>query len=317
MQTRSSTKASLSHKERTATEPRSRDLHPVIVDSIMEVGDTIRTFRLAIEDRQNGINFLPGQWLDVHVPGIEKAGGFTITSSPRDAVAATTRSSSPFLELAVQRSPDNPPAAWLWQPTETILGSQLAVRVGGSFIWPPPGLDSERIKRVVFIAGGVGINPLISMLSYIREENVPLDHVRLLYSTKLPSKTSTKSEVLFLPRILDLFCTSKPPPRQNHRDRLELFFTGTLDGSLLCCNEDVLFQSFVLPGFESEGNLPVVAWGGRINEHALSSAVGNEKERGSAVFYVCGPPDMTDSIVQYLKDRENVAPESVLCEKWW
>ena len=31
------------------------------------------------------------------------------------------------------------------------------MRVGGSFIWPPPGLEVNRIKRVMFIAGGVGI----------------------------------------------------------------------------------------------------------------------------------------------------------------
>jgi hypothetical protein len=31
------------------------------------------------------------------------------------------------------------------------------VRVGGSFVWPPPGVDVNKIKRAIFIAGGVGI----------------------------------------------------------------------------------------------------------------------------------------------------------------
>jgi hypothetical protein len=102
--------------------------------------------------------FLPGQWLDVHVPGIEKAGGFTITSPPRYAVPSTTEpGGNPYLELAIQKSPDNPPAAWLWQPSENIIGKELAMRVGGSFVWPPSGVDDDGIKRVVFIAGGVGI----------------------------------------------------------------------------------------------------------------------------------------------------------------
>lgn len=102
--------------------------------------------------------FLPGQWLDVHVPGVAKAGGFTITSSPRDAVPSYSDISSKlFLELAVQKSPDNPPAAWLWQPKERIIGKELAVRVGGSFVWPPPGINLGSIRRAVFIAGGVGI----------------------------------------------------------------------------------------------------------------------------------------------------------------
>lgn len=100
---------------------------------------------------------MPGQWLDVHVPGIDKAGGFTITSSPKQAMSSPTSDRNPYIELAVQKSLDNPPAAWLWRPVEEIQGKEVLVRVGGSFVWPPPGLDMDKIKRAVFIAGGVGI----------------------------------------------------------------------------------------------------------------------------------------------------------------
>jgi Na+-transporting NADH:ubiquinone oxidoreductase subunit NqrF len=41
------------------------------------------------------------------------------------------------------------------------------------------------------------------------------------------------------------------------------------------------------------------------------------EQRPFSVFYVCGPPDMTDSIVQQLKDTDGVVPEQVFCEKWW
>ena len=57
----------------------------------------------------------------------------------------------------MQKSPDNPPAAWLWQAPEDIEGKEVTVRVGGSFVFPPPTLDLSKIKRVIFIAGGVGI----------------------------------------------------------------------------------------------------------------------------------------------------------------
>jgi hypothetical protein len=87
------------------------------------------------------------------IPGLPKAGGFTLTSTPAEALPS---SDFPFLELAVQKS-DNPPAKWLWQKPEKILGTELRVRVGGSFIWPPPGIEEKEIEKVVFVAGGVGI----------------------------------------------------------------------------------------------------------------------------------------------------------------
>ncbi|KAF2271142.1 hypothetical protein CC78DRAFT_557164 [Lojkania enalia] len=307
----------LSHEERTAFEPREKGLHSVTLAKITYVNDRIKTYRLIIKDK-SGVQvcsskpspppticadcvgkFLPGQWLDVHVPGIKKAGGFTITSSPRNAspVAANIRAedveSQPFIELAVQKSPDNPPAAWLWRPEEDIVGKDLTVRVGGSFVWPPPGVDASTIKRVVFIAGGVGINPLISILSYIRQEQ-PLLDVRFLYSTKISSKGAQQGEVLFLPRILNLLSTPSGAERQG-KSRLELFLTGTWDG--IGDFGSVLTQ--------------------RIDEAALSRAIDSQEKRQSSIFYVCGPRDMTDSIVEHLRGQDNIAPEQVLCEKWW
>ena len=37
------------------------------------------------------------------------------------------------------------------------MSKELMIRVGGSFVWPPPGIDVKTVKRVVFVAGGVGI----------------------------------------------------------------------------------------------------------------------------------------------------------------
>lgn len=51
----------------------------------------------------------------------------------------------------------NPPAKWLWRPQTEILGEQLLVRAGGSFVWPPPALPVADVENVVLVAGGVGI----------------------------------------------------------------------------------------------------------------------------------------------------------------
>jgi len=56
VQTRSA-KASLSHEERTAAEPRDEGLHAVIIDQITAVNDRIKKFRFSIKDRKT-INVL-------------------------------------------------------------------------------------------------------------------------------------------------------------------------------------------------------------------------------------------------------------------
>lgn len=61
----------------------------------------------------------------------------------------------------MQESPKNPPAAYLFKPEKEIMGQTLQVRVGGSFVWPPfryiARNEGTLPRRVVFVAGGVGI----------------------------------------------------------------------------------------------------------------------------------------------------------------
>lgn len=118
-------RSSLPHEDRTAKEPRENRLEPVVLSHIRQINESIRTLRLKAVDPNHTIKvslistkcsswrrianslpvkFTPGQWLDTFIPGLDKAGGFTITSTPSEA-----RPSSPspaFLELAVS-------SAWL------------------------------------------------------------------------------------------------------------------------------------------------------------------------------------------------------------
>ena len=127
----------------------------------------------------------------MHIPSIPQAGGFTITSTPAQASSSNYHAQEdedysankadghprePYIELAVQNSPTNPPAAWLWKPESQILGTELSVRVGGSFVWPPPVPGTvESVQKVVFVAGGVGIKYvfryLISYALSVHEEH--------------------------------------------------------------------------------------------------------------------------------------------------
>ena len=86
------------------------------------------------------------------MPDVSQAGGFTITSTPKDEEGPHG-----VIEIAVQAAPQNRVAAWLWKPLSNLLGQSLSLRVGGSFVWPPPNTDTASIQRLILVAGGVGI----------------------------------------------------------------------------------------------------------------------------------------------------------------
>ncbi|KAI1280146.1 hypothetical protein F5Y07DRAFT_356049 [Xylaria sp. FL0933] len=381
------------HLERTAAEPRDKSLHTVVIEHIEQVNDTTRVFRLGIPRDSPPIRFLPGQWLDVYVPGVKKAGGFTITSTPREARLAhppppepegatggaqgkdgkdgkdgkkgeTAKAEGPYLELAVQKSPDNPPAAWLWQDADvddgegpgsssnpissSIIGSGVRVRVGGGFVWPPPGINvRSSLHRVVFVAGGVGVNPLVSMLCSLASSSPGTGtgtgdlEVRFLYSVKDPGVGGSNGKgrrcrkarnVLFLERIARAFREGRV------KGQLEVFLTGAdadpAHGGEGKGEKDATKTSVDGEGSEEDG---IIVDGGGNEEGKkgdftipfrsrrctvgddVAVAVGNPR---FAVVYICGVPTMTDEFVAKLTARENeggigMEPHRVLCEKWW
>ncbi|KGO73348.1 Riboflavin synthase-like beta-barrel [Penicillium italicum] len=312
---------SVPHELRTAAEPRQNRLHPVRLSHIEQVNPSVRLLQFALPQENNDTNqqpfsFLPGQWLDVHIPSISQAGGFTITSTPADAQvlpppeasidslacealepSSESQGRPPYVELAVQDSPGNPSAAWLWKPNEEILGKELNIRVGGSFVWPPTGVNINDVKNVVFVAGGVGINPLISMLSHLNnnEPHTPNPtSIHILYSSRLPQDRETASadavldQILFLPRLRQIVRSQE----SSHRLRisLDLFLTN-------------LASSPNLRSFRSPSDMNVHRW--RISDRDLRSAtVGTDGEldpRGTKLVEILG----------------DGGAQRVFFEKWW
>lgn len=73
---------------------------------------------------------------------------------------------------------------------ELALGEQVEVGpISGSFTLP-----EDTTRPLVFIAGGIGITPFISMLRYITEENLPYQ-VSLIYSNRDSSSTAFLKEL--------------------------------------------------------------------------------------------------------------------------
>lgn len=276
--------------------------------------------------------FLPGQWVDLHIPSLPSPGGFTITSAPSAASIPPTTSTSasttttsttsthshaPHLELAIQHT-TNPPAQWLWQPPALILHTTLHIQPGGSFTWPPrrPGPAAPgAIDRVLLVAGGVGINPFASMLAALAEARdagagVPCPrHVVLLYSSR---RGAGRGETLFLARAAGLLARYGAGAA-GAECRVQLHVTGPSgDGA---------------GGAESESEGPLAGeWGadvltvkaGRIGDEDLERALGPREARGEGrtVAYVCGPPAMVNEMAGKIGAAEGMSAEQVFVERW-
>ncbi|EAW10697.1 FAD-dependent oxidoreductase [Aspergillus clavatus NRRL 1] len=351
-----SRKASVPHLIRTAAEPRQNRLYSVRLSHVDEVNPSVRLVHLTIPpyvqsldeqaevsdgetDQPQPLTFLPGQWLDVHIPGIANAGGFSITSTPADAQVLPSpgpplesltdeetglppidpRGRAPYVELAVQTAPDNPASAWFWKPKDEIMGKELSIRVGGSFVWPPSGIPLDKIKKIIFIAGGVGINPLISMLSHLNCNNdgtAALHHhpdIHFFYSTKLPipatpsipEKTpeATIDQILFLSRLREIAQAQAHSGRL--RIALNLFLTNLHEESVPRLSEPV-----------PDLNIQARRLQPADLRRALQGSEGIIRPEES-VCYMCGPPKMTDEVVSTLQGLLGDGQERIFFEKWW
>lgn len=252
-------KPSTSHLERTQGQQRDPDLHAAVILSSKTLTPTVKSFKLLSSSR---LSFCAGQWLDVHIPNVKTVGGFSITSAP---------STIPHFELAIQNS-SHPPAKWFH--TGDVVGETVQVRVRGGFIYPPP--REKDWDKVVFVAGGVGINTSAAMVSTLREERGRQKY-QLLYSAKRPS------DFYYLERFMG-----------DEGDMMELYVTAsgndTFDESIL--KKATIHQS-------------------RITEEDLSRAI---LSSGKPLVYVCGPPAMTDWVVDWCSQHD---VERVYYERWW
>ena len=131
------------------------------------------------------------------------------------------------------------------------------------------------------------------------------DTIHILYTSRLPRGETMQErldQVLFLPRLRQIVRSQETSHRL--RMSLDLFLTD-VDPSvdLVSAASDMVIHS------------------ARIGDRDLRSAVSN-KDGGTSsedtVCYVCGPPQMTDSIVERLKGMLGEGGDKrIFFEKWW
>lgn len=162
------------------------------------------------------MDFKPGQYMDIILqnPPYNDAKGpkrhFSIINSP---------TKKGVLQMATRLRD----SAFKKSLAEFPIGTEVEIpHLGGNFILPE---DSS--KTLVFIAGGIGITPFMSMLRFIQDQNLP-HKVTLLYSNRNKESTTFYDELEQIakdsPNIKIIFTMTEDPSWTGEKRKIDANF---------------------------------------------------------------------------------------------
>lgn len=261
-------------REMTATVFRQEKTYSAIVQDVFNASSTIKILRLHV--KEPGFSFKAGQWIDFSVPDIPEVTGYSMTSAPTEA------KKNGILELAVKYG-KFPTTHWLH--TSCRGGEEVQIRVGGDFYYDPQPNTTEATADLLLVGGGVGINPMVSILCeysdlmHAQHQNISPGKVILLYSAK------TVDELVFK----------------------ETFTLLEKEHPTLTCQYFVtrLQEKITVPNIKHS----------RIEEADVVSSI-KKLQSGNTLCYICGPSDMTDDVTNWLI-KLGINTDYIRYEKWW
>ncbi len=155
----------------------------VITDIRIDTPD-VKTFRVVTPDGVKPFIHKPGQCAMLSIPGVGEA-MFSITSSPTN---------EEFMEFSIKKC--GCLTDWLHQAE---VGQQITVRgpYGNAF----PVDDEFAGKDLLFIAGGIGLAPLRSVINYVRHYRDRYGKIDIVYGSR------SKADLVDYQEILDEWMT--------------------------------------------------------------------------------------------------------------
>jgi ferredoxin-NADP reductase len=151
------------------------------ITKITKINPRIKLFELSFN--HDSFHFEPGQWIDLYAPkeiikNDKYISGYTIIS---------TQKLKNKIELAIRESSYHPVTQLLHSEVAHHLNVQITEGQGVFTLKP-----EMKSKKPVFIAGGIGITPLLSMCRTLNEERQPY---KLIYSASYEEDLILKNEI--------------------------------------------------------------------------------------------------------------------------
>lgn len=174
--------------------------YPAIIKSIQAESFDTKTFKLVFEDNALAMAFdyEPGQFVQVSLLGIGEA-PISITSCPAD---------TGFLELTIRAAGRLTRAIHQLKPKDKIF---IRGPYGNSF-----PIEQVRGRDLYFIAGGIGLPPLRSVIRAVFDRRGDFGKVKILYGAKTPDELCFKEELRVWKQMDDtelLITVDKPDER--------------------------------------------------------------------------------------------------------
>ncbi|MGN0979810.1 MAG: FAD/NAD(P)-binding protein [Candidatus Avoscillospira sp.] len=138
-----------------------------VITGVTQETPDVKTFRVNAPEGGKLFEHMPGQCAMVCVPGVSEA-MFSITSSP------TNRD---YQEFSIKK------CGQLTEALHTLqVGDEITVRgpYGNHF----PVEDALKGKDLLFIAGGIGLAPLRSVINYVLDNRADYGTVDILYGSR-------------------------------------------------------------------------------------------------------------------------------------
>lgn len=150
----------------------------VVTDIRIDTPD-VKTFRVVTPDGKKPFPHEPGQCAMLSIPGVGEA-MFSITSSPTN---------TEYMEFSIKKC--GCLTDWLHMME---VGQQITIRGPYGRAFP---VDTELVgKDLLFIAGGIGLAPLRSVINYVRDNRERYGSVQIVYGARSKDDLVDYGEIL-------------------------------------------------------------------------------------------------------------------------
>ena len=150
----------------------------VVTDIRIDTPD-VKTFRVLTPDGKKPFDHMPGQCAMLSIPGVGEA-MFSITSSPTN---------KEYMEFSIKKC--GCLTEWLHMMD---VGQEITIR--GPYGKPFPVETELKGKDLLFIAGGIGLAPLRSVINYVRYNRQNYGSIQIVYGARSKDDLVDYHEIL-------------------------------------------------------------------------------------------------------------------------